>query len=287
MNYITNVIYKHIDRDINILYDKANSIFDLIMSSQGYRLFNSNLDSYYYYDLYFSNAPIQHSEKISSIKTLHLKDIVYIHNNPPKEFKKEDLALVKTYLKNTKILAPNTEIVSNWGLDDIANIVPYGLPLPQTDIVSNKSLPVLVINLSGSEDIERLYQYIKNEIPATQMMTSQNIQNIKSLDDMYNIFNQYAVCIDVRNYLNLLIPIYVGCRCITSSNIDNNAVGVVQIFDYTKIIDTIKRLLSEPLSEQEIEMNKQYISKYFPLNKFNDTMLSTLTKIKNEDFFIL
>jgi hypothetical protein len=291
MNYsnpIYNTAYKYINEHINILYSPTKNTFDLLTNLLDVNLYqtNSTLQNYYY-DLFWSNNFLEHTQQTKTLASReHLIDIVWFHNSPPVKFKKEDIALVKNQLHDTKKIFPDTQTLKAWGCDiNEKNIViQYGIPIFENLNNINKTESILVMNTNNSQEINNLYQHIKNEFPAAQIING--LQHIDSIQTLYDIISKYKVCIDIYNPLNILISQYLGCKAITSTSHSPEIKGITQLFDYSNVNKVLHSIINDELSKEDISHNQSLIQFTYDFNSFHNSVKTLLQKIKLEEFFV-
>jgi hypothetical protein len=291
MNYsnpIYNTSYKYINENINILYSPTNSTFDLLTSLLDINLYqtNSTLQNYYY-DLFWSNNFLEHTQQTKALASQeHLIDIVWFHNSPPVKFKKEDIALVKNQLHDTKKIFCDTQTLKTWGYDINENhiVIPYGIPVFENIDNINKTESILLMNINNSQEINNLYQHIKSEFPTAQIING--LQHIDSIQTLYSIMSKYKVCIDIYNPLNVLISQYLGCKSVTSTRHSPEIKGITQLFDYSNINTVLHSIINDELSKEDVLHNQSLIQFTYDFNSFHKSTNALLQKIKLEEFFV-
>lgn len=286
-NNIYNIAYKNIDSHINILYAPTDNTFDLLVQLLDVNIsyFNSPMSNYYY-DLFWSNNFLDHTQQTIQLShQLHLIDILWFHANPPLKFKKEDIALVRNQLQKSKKIFPDLATMKSWGFDEKdGTIIPYGIPVKEEFESIEKTEPVLIMNPNNNQDIANLYEHIKTAIPAAQ--TISNLQNINSIDLLYNTMAKYKVVIDIYNPLNVLIAQYLGCKSITSTSHSPSIKGITQLFDYSSINQVLSSVLQDSQSTEDIESNRTWIKNNHSFDNFVNSISTVLNTIKSEEFFV-
>jgi hypothetical protein len=230
---------------------------------------------------------LEHTQQTKTLASQeHLIDIVWFHNSPPVKFKKEDIALVKNQLHDTKKIFSDTQTLRAWGCDINENhiVIPYGIPVFENLDNINKTESVLVMNTNNSQEIGNLYQHIKNEFPTAQIING--LQNIDSMQTLYGIMSKYKVCIDIYNPLNILISQYLGCKAITSTSHSPEIKGITQLFDYSNVNTVLHSIINDELSKEDILHNQSLIELTYDFNSFHNSVNTLLQKIKLEEFFV-
>jgi len=286
LNTIYNIAYKNIDSRTNVLYAPTNHVFDLLVRLTEHSLYDmGNQYQHYYYDLFWSNNFFEHTQNTKSlVANAHLLDLLWFHANPPLKFKKEDIALVRNQLSNTYKIFTDEVTKNAWGFSDQRSfIIPYGIPVRSEFENVPKTESVLVMNLNGTTDINGLYQHIKTSIPTAQIIDS--LQNIQSIDRLYEIMSKYQVVIDIYNPLHILIAQYLGCKTVTSTAQSENLTGITQLFDYGNINNVLSSIINDSLSLEDINKNQSWIKTNHNFDQFTNSISNLLNKIKFEEFF--
>lgn len=291
MNYynsIYNIAYKYINKNINVLYSPTNNTFDLLVQLLDINTYpiNSSLQNYYY-DLFWTNNFLEHTQQTKMLASKeHLIDMIWFHSNPPTKFKKEDIALVKNQLHNTKKIFADMSILQSWGYDIDINtmVIPYGIPVFENIDNYSKTESILVMNPGNSQEINNLYQHIKSEFPTAQIING--LKHIDSIRTLYSIVSKYKVCIDIYNSINVLISQYLGCKTITSTRHSPELKGITQLFDYSNINTVLGSIINDELSKEDIKHNQSWIQSNYSFDTFYNNTNELLKKIKLEEFFV-
>ena len=287
-NPVYNTAYKYVNERINVLYSPTKNTFDLLAELLDINLYRTDggLQNYYY-DLFWSNNFLDHTQQTKMLSNhQHLIDIVWFHNSPPVKFKKEDIALVKGQLNNTKKIFPDIATLQAWGcnIDKNTMVIPYGIPVFENLENINKTESILVMNPNNSQEINSLYQHIKNEFPTAQIING--LQHIESINVLYNIVSKYKICIDIYNPMNVLISQYLGCKTITSTSHSPEIKGITQLFDYSNINTILHSVINDELSKEDILHNQLWIQSNHSFSEFYTSASKLLQKIKLEEFFV-
>ena len=280
-NITLNIAHNVLNKQTNILYYRHGSFFDYLLQDIPANIFDYNGISNYYYDFYICNDFLSyHSSIRSAMIEKHLSPVLFLHSNPPTQFKKEDISLAHQTIAQTPVLFFNETVAKAWKFNN-PNVIEYGLP----DIkLSNKhNKPILILNLSNNPEITNIYNYIKNHFKDCDELN--HLPPSTSIVDITNLINQYNVCLSFTSNINTLIAASCGCQCLT--NIDCATNGLIHtITDYSTIIMQIKNLLTNNISEDERENHASKLKNQYKYDIFMENMSNTLSILKKE-FFVL
>jgi hypothetical protein len=271
-------------KNLNILYVKSNTFFDVLLGQidniclTELSKVEENVLYSFSYDFFISNNPIEYSDLLPTIKSFHLKDIVLFHSLPDSSIKKEDKFLIRQTFKNSRTISIKDNIKNSWEIPN-SIVVKYGIPkLDNLNISLQNKKSVVLLNLEKSRSIDMLYHHIKNYIPDVDM-----IKDISSysLEELYNILNQYKVCIDIKSEINCLISIYCGCKTISSANMSES--GALVLSDYNNIIEILNKEIGSYSLEESLQNQKTILEKY-NFEVFNNSFLSIFNDLIKESF---
>jgi hypothetical protein len=166
-NKVSNIVNGIINSDINnIIYNQHNSIFDLIIKSLDYRFIESPHDNTAsWYNLWISNDPIFFSQNyLNQASLMHINNLLFFHNAPPSQFKKEDGLILKRHILNSHKILCSTNLANSWlPSDNKWHTIEYGIPfLPYEQ--SDKRENIVFFNFNNNENITSLYNNIKTKI---------------------------------------------------------------------------------------------------------------------------
>jgi hypothetical protein len=227
-----------------------------------------------YYDAYLTSSIIEHSNIRNQILLDYgIPDVLCFHNLLPNRFKKEDLYILKkSSILNHKIFFHDT-IQNSWSIKDKLSFnIPYGLPnIPVKSIVHKKS--VVILNLNNNNNLNTLYQYIKNIFKDVEMITDVSSFSYQELVDK---LSEFHICLENDSIINCLVAAYAGCYIISTLPTLEDINGFFNIADYSHIIDKIKYLLSSDLkiSEKNILLDK------YSFDRFSSLFIKCLKQIK-------
>jgi len=271
-----NAIYKILDSEnLNLLYKPSNTCFDLILSLLDINIYSSvGRDTDHYYDAYLTSSIIEHSNTRNQILLNYgIPDVLCFHNFLPSKFKKEDLYILKkSSALNHKIFFHNT-IQHSWSIKDKLSFnILYGIPnAPVESVIHKKS--VVILNLNNNNNLNTLYQFIKNIFKDAEMITDVSSFSYQELIDKLSGF---YICLENDSMINCLIAAYAGCYIVSTLPTIEDINGLFNIVDYTQIIDQIKYLLSSNIKISD----KQTLLDKYSFDRFSLQFIKCLKQIK-------
>lgn len=283
---VNNIVNNTIStlENINIIYQKHNSIFDLLFKSLDYNFIdNKDILGALWSNTLIANDPISFSQRdLKIIQNLHINGIVFVHNLPPKQFKKEDHIIFKqNVFRQAKVLC-SPDLLAHWLPSDNKWFqINYGLPNFENIIdYKDKANDVLILNPSNNPTVISLYSNIKKFHHNTQI-----INNLpSSISELVDILHNSRICIDFENNINSLFAAVCNCFIITSY--DNPYLTYykkVQNFNAINndISDILKNIDLSILAEQKRSLLQQ-----FPFDNFIEK-ISMLINLNIKEKFIL
>jgi len=293
-NPVLNISYGSINKNINILYSSSLRLFDIIFNNinsdnDKVNIFfdNDSMNSYYY-DIYFSNNFLQHTnETQQKAHAMHLKDIIGIHSPPPNSFKKEDVQLTHNNLQKTHKILFNRQTAESWGFleNDKTSIIEYGIPITNWIHKDNRNKDVLVLNMENNPQVTSLYNHIKNHIPLSDIATAIN-PNVP-IDNIAKFIANYKIVLDFGNEINTLFVASCGTTCLTSLDMGYSNRLIYNISNYSDIINIIKTKLNEELTQQDRQSLSKNITDKYDYDFFKIRLIDKLFYLKNKENFIL
>lgn len=278
-----NIVNTIVNNDnINILYCPHNSVFDLILGSLDYNLSDLDNSEYPWINIFASNDPVLFSQKhIKKCNELHVNSILFFHNDPPQQFKKEDIMILKKHIINSHKILCSSDLIRSWlPSDNKWHVIDYGIPNLIADTSLERDTNITFLNFNKNANIQSLFNNVNNQIPNCKIINS--LPN--SLSDFYDIMQQTKICMDFENTINSLVAATCGAFCVTSY--DNS-----HLFYYKKLlgVDNISNILTEILAQ--IDYDKVNIQANDILDKFSfDTFIgriSLITRSIMKEKFIL
>ena len=273
-----NALYKILDSEnINILYKPSNTCFDLILSLLDINVYsyysNSNDIENYYYDAYMTSSIIEHSNMRNKILLDYgIPDVLCFHNLLPSKFKKEDLYILKkSSILNHKIFFHDT-IQNSWSIKDKLSFnITYGLPnIPVKSITNKKS--AIILNLNNNNNLNTLYQFIKNVFKDTEMITDISSFSYQQLVDK---LSEFHICLENDSIINCLVAAYAGCHIVSTLPNIEDVSGSFNITDYSEVVDQIKGLISNIK-----ESDKNILLNQYSFDRFSSQFIKCLKQIK-------
>ena len=271
-------------KDINVLYDYGNSIFDKFIS----KYLDMSLiykDTYpvtreiLSYDIYWDNHPVEYITNINFYKNQHILDIVFFHEYPEAMLKKEDKFLLQNRLRDSLVIYTNELFKQEWSIYD-GKYIQYGIPDVNVDLEHpRKSILLMNLDTSGRSG-ELLYTHIKNQFP--DATTIKNISDM-SYDNITETLKQYSVCITLKKPFDSLVALSCGCDVLSSSSLSED--GVVYIEDFNKINLMIKSAL-ENRNTKIIEERINNLIKKYDLEVFQNEIYNTIRNRMRKPFIL-
>lgn len=285
---VLNIVNSTINKGINAIYNNHNSIFDILINSLDINLYDENHTNIYdWYNLYISNNPIEYSQKqINLTNNLHINAVLFFHNPPPKQFKKEDLLIFKKHVFNqTKILF-DYDLSQYWlPSDNKWEHINYGIPDLGPPDFNNKPNDILILNLSNNNNIKSLYEQIKNKTNFNTEIVNSAPNNLESLADLCY---QSKICINFENNINAIFAAACGCFIISVYN-DLNS----HLTHYKKIsnINELQPALLEVYGSLDSQRSniidqRSILLEKFPFDIFAERINSLFIRLSKEKFVL-
>jgi hypothetical protein len=281
-NPIKNLVHGVLNKNISILYLKHNTLFDSIFKDLSYNTFVNGDINNYYYDMIISNNPLSDSNECKRLSNEHhINEVLFFHNAPPENFKKEDIAI---FHQNTAIshkIFMSKEIYESWKIksNTKSTIIDYGIPDIEYSTHRNKS--ILILNLENNPQIDMLYNHIQNTIPESNII--KNLPGSVETKEIIQLLSQYKICIDLSSSINMLLAISCGCQCITPFGLDSDL--VYKINDYSNLMNNIQSVYKTEITEDQRRASAKKIKDQFNYDKFESLLNDKITQIKNKEVF--
>ena len=286
---VTNNIIKNAktasnpNENLYILYERYGSIFDSILEQcSNINLIPSGISeqhrNLFGYDLFWCNNPLNYIEIKESIKLHHLKDLIFFHEYPDSNIKKEDKFILHKSIANSVQICSNDNIQKAWGLNSSYNIN-YGIPeVNFTESSGCKS--VILINHSNNHKLNLLAKHIKQYFPDADILSNERDQNWDSISKK---IQQYKIAIVFDNVIDILASLACGCEVISPVAVEEH--GVVNTTDFSNIIETIHKLIDNYDRNEMLKSAKNIVYKY-NFRDFDDKISSILKQIIREPFLL-
>lgn len=284
MNKILNTFYGIDNENISVLYHPSSRIFDaIIYSLQDIEIYvYKDIVQNYYYDIFFSNNFLMHNNETKAFcLDNHIKDLIGFHAVPPSTFKKEDISILHNNTNNTHKIFFGEDVASSWKVkeSDTTSVIEYGIPKTDIDYYETKSDKVLILNLEKSQQIDMLYRNINSSGTNVDILYDLNM----SLPDINKTLQQYDICLDFGNKINVLYCISRGIKCITPLDIDCPDM-VYRIYNYNNITDIIHQALMVKTDYSTRKKSAELITKKYDYDIFKNRIVNKLQNIKTEIF---
>jgi hypothetical protein len=270
-------------KDINILYDYRNSIFDKFIAkyldvSLIYKETYLSTREIVSCDIYWDNNPVEYMSNLHEYKGQHISDIVFFHEYPEAVLKKEDRFLLQNRLQGSLQIYTNELFKNMWAIQN-GRYIQYGIPDTKIDL-SFPRKSVVLISIDGGRSVELLYSHIKQQFPDATII--QNISDM-SYDDITNILKQHSVCVTLRKSFDSLVALSCGCDVLSSSSLSEN--GIVYIEDFNKIHLMIESSLRDRNNEMIKKRTSDLIKKY-DLETFQNEIYNTIRNRIRKPFIL-
>jgi hypothetical protein len=269
---------------ISIFYNGYSPVFDAVLKESKkinifYDTISSTDESLFGYDLYWNNNPLVHTERIDYVKFRHLKDVVFFHEFPDANLKKEDRFLINQALINSIKICPDDMIQKAWGLSSSYHIS-YGLP-KTTNSVSGKTNSVgIITHHKNDNQVEILNSYLKQSSISSDIV---KFDEYASWDEISEKLNPYKICIVLTNHIDILASLSCACKVITPISLKENYVA--NITDFSNIIELTKKLL-ESYDHTDAQNNREKIINKYSFEEFEIKILALLKQIIKEPFLL-
>lgn len=305
---ISNILQKFNNQTINIYYEPYHNMIDVMLGLCELNLYcfdkdlidkdiGPNLDlsfchshqiDLFNYNMAISNNILSYASN-QKFLSAHLNTIIFVANNKPAQLKKEDLLLMDNNLsKVTKVFFDKKQAES-WKFKNY-ELVNYGIPLDKFNVTSqyderNKKVLLLNFNGSNNDGIRILSQILQNNnIPFD--IINQLPYNTEQIRQM---FNQYAICVELneRNISNVLVSIACGC---IGLSYDANDLGVsyhaVPNLYFGKTIYDIANGVISLLSDQKPQDHTDYFENNFSFPSFKESMKNLTHNLNKGTFYL-
>lgn len=280
---IKNILYSY-DRfktknTHNIFYNRASSLFDLAINEFPNSMINiidmahnDNLMNKVCYSAIWINDILNYSQHIVQFAEFYTGQILCIHDPPTANFKKEDIAILKSNLNRYRFLS-FCPIANLWLLDRVI-YKPYGV-LPLTHHIE-KSKDILILNFRHQKQVDMLYQYTKQAFPNTDICD----QPIKDIESAQKLISKYRVCIDFDSYYNLIVANSCGTVGVGASySVDEN---IYQVSGSQELFAALPNLLNT----KDYDTISQTTIKKYNWQKFCENVYDYFLEVFNEGLIV-
>ena len=270
-------------KDISILYDYSNSVFDKfvekyldisLIHKNAYEATREILS----YDIYWDNHPVEYISNLQTYRDQHILDIVFFHEPPETLLKKEDKFLLQNRLQNSLQIYTDESFKSAWTINT-GQYIPYGIT--DTKISSeNPRKSIVLMNTDNIRAGEILYQHIKQYFPDAEVVQDMSCM---SYDDITETLSKFNVCITLRKSFDSLVALSCGCDVLSSSSLSEN--GILHIEDFNQIHIMIESALNSRNMQKIKERTNDLIKKY-DLSTFQNQIYNTITNRIRKPFIL-
>jgi len=275
-NILSPILYLSGDpkrKDIKILYDYSNSIFDKFLikhldMSFMYESEYIRTRGMFCYDIYWNNDPVQYTSNASFYKSEHILDMIFFHESPDPALKKEDKFLLQNRLGDSFKIYTNESLKSEWSIDN-GKYIPYGIPKVKIDFDQPRK-SVVLLNPNNAKSVDILYSYVKKYFPDAGII---NIDQNISYEKIISTLKEYNICISIKKTFDSLIALSCGCDVLSSSVPEEE--GIINIDDFNKIHLIIESTL-KIRNVDKIKDRISFLAKKYDLVKFQDEIYDTI-----------
>lgn len=276
VNSVTNI------DNYNITYQNHNSIFDLILKTLDYNFLDEQtVDIGLSRNLWISNDPINFSQKsIHSSNDSHVNSILFFHNSPPQQFKKEDILILKQHLQTKYKVLCSSSLASYWlPSDNRWHIIDYGIPnLGNANNTKNNN--VIILNFNNNQMISSISSNIQKNIPKTLVLNTLP----KDIDELYSVLQDSIICVDFENMINSMVASV--CECFTIVPYSNpNLSYYAKLNDTGDLLNTIQSALSN-IDINKIMQQKELLLDQFSFDIFTQRITLLFNSIIKEKFIL-
>lgn len=261
-NLFHQISFKKQYHKLNILYTYTNSLFDKAMAESDRFLYVG--DSVFQrqplsYGLCHINDPLDFAKNIEKYSRLYSNKIVFYHNNPPKDIKKEDLFLLNSTLEDfvSFSFSKHSHVWNNKNIQ----YIDYGIKTINPPI-EDKPGNILILDGQNNKQAKLLHDNLKQKYTDTNLL---KLDTSHTLDEILAEISRYKICIDIDSYYNVLCGVGVGCYGITARP-SSDQEFIYTIADYNTMVETIDMLLSSYTNK--IESMRDYINHNYNYDKF-------------------
>lgn len=280
-----NIINRVLDKNIRILYEDHNSLFDKIFNDLDYYIVNktNKLNESFYYDMQIINNYFPYlNSRNNFIYENQFSDIVLFHENPHNLFKKEDKLILANNLRSTEKVMLLNSFDQTWNLPN-SSLVKYGIPTSEKIADYNdRPRDVLVLNLKNNNQIASLYQHIKAKFDKTDIVNSFAKE---SLSETREILQKYRIVIDVDTPVNCLCATACGCVTITNQAFDTKLESTVAVEDFRAVFVVIEKILANNM-QNVVARDIELIKTEYNYDTFKSKIDEIIRKVKSETFVI-
>jgi hypothetical protein len=283
-NTVANIVYSAINKAdcVNVMYQKHNSAFDLILDALNFNLFdNKNIPAGIYPNLYVSNDPINFSQyDIHKSNENHINSIVFFHDGPLPQFKKEDILILKQHIQKKYKILLNSELVKKWlPSDNKWSVIDYGIP-DLGSINTQKNNNAVLLNINNNRMVASVYEAIQKYIPKTLVLNTLP----KDIDELYSILQDSIICVDLENNINSLVA--AVCECVIIASYDNTNLPYSLKIDRLDNIHNMIKIILNNIDQKQLQEQKKLVLDSYPFDLFAHRISSLFNSVAKEKFIL-
>jgi len=288
----SNIIHQILEKDISVIYEPHNSLFDHILCSCikdiNYYIFSPDADNIsdncvnlpesnydiHSYDICLYNNVLSVINKQSNIANfLHVNSLLFQHNTKSGKIKKEDALIIDQKIGHVNKIFFDDNIMSSWNLHN-SHLIQYGIPLNLFHN-NNRDRHIDILLLCNNKPlIENIYNAL-----VSNNMKCETVSDIKTLklDDINNKFNESKTVLDLENNtINQLCALACGCEVAALAAYSHPGLSPWII---TK--NSIDSLVEYCIAQKNVHHNRNYdqLQKYLEQNFNYDQFKIALSKI--------
>jgi hypothetical protein len=210
---------------------------------------------------------------------INVNRIIFEHNLPDAELKKEDRFILNNDLIKIKKIFFDTTIMESWNFDNSV-LCNYGIPthkfFPIPDVKKVKNILIS----SGSVLGNQLKQHFEDKMEL-KCDVVKNMAEV-SIDTINKVFNTYEIFIDLSNRtIDCLCAASAGMYSISLSSLKNidNVPNISQVNTIEDIVNIVPLVKDKNIN---IEETHKYIDEHFNFNKFESIINSMFKNVKRE-----
>jgi hypothetical protein len=283
---IYNIINKITDNNINILYDKTNSLFDYTIYHMSCNIHNSDNTYYGYYDLAIMNDWQKYATtRLSFLSQHQIADLLFFHNECPANFKKEDKAIFDNSTKSCRKIFLSKSIYDSWSIvGDRSFQINYGIDTKIIDIYkcdhTKKNNRILFLNLNNQPAYNALFKRLSNHY--------KNIEIITKIDNYESLIQKMCAAtsvIDFQSGVNTLYGVLCGAQVITNQVIDRQLISPIYVSDTNHLLDIVSKQ-NYTHNFDTIVKDKERIMSMYGIDNFMTKLAEIINQMKVEPFIL-
>lgn len=305
---IGNILQKFNNQTINIYYEPYYNMIDIMLglcdlnlyafekdlieknigTSLGLSFCRPNQIDLFHYNMAIANNILSYASNQKFLPS-HLNTIIFVANNKPSQLKKEDLLLMDNNLSKVTKVFFDQQQAESWKFKDY-KLLNYGIALDHfyiTNEHSNRNKKALLLNFNGinNDGIRILSQILQNNNIKFDVINElpYNTEQIRE------IFNQYAVCVELneRNLSNVLVSIACGCMGLSydANDLGQSYKAVPNLYFGKTIYDIANGIISL-LNEHQPQDCREYLKEKFDFVSFKENITNLVQNLNKGTFYL-